>query len=91
MWEYQPSMMHAKTMLIDDSLCVIGSTNLDPLSLNWLGEGSLVIEDRGVAEALERGWSRDLARSREITLAQGGRTGPWRRLARRVTILLAHD
>jgi cardiolipin synthase len=91
LWEYQPSMMHAKTMLIDDSLCVIGSTNLDPLSLNWLGEGSLVIEDRGVAEALERGWSRDLARAREITIARGGRTGPWRRLARRVTILLAHD
>jgi cardiolipin synthase len=90
-WEYQPSMMHAKTMLVDDWLSVIGSTNLDPVALNWTGEGSLVIEDRGVAAALERAWTRDLARSKEITLADGGRSGPWRRLARRITILLSHD
>jgi cardiolipin synthase len=90
-WEYQPSMMHAKTMLVDDWLTVIGSTNLDPLSLNWLGEGSLVLEDRGVAAALERSWARDLERSREITLRDGGRTGPWRRAARRLTLLIARD
>jgi cardiolipin synthase len=90
-WEYQPSMMHAKTMLVDDWLSVIGSTNLDPLSLNWLGEGSLVIEDAGVAAALERGWADDFPRSTEVTLRKGGRTGPLRRLARRVTLLLARD
>jgi hypothetical protein len=28
-WEYQPSMMHSKTMLVDDWLCMVGSTNLD--------------------------------------------------------------
>lgn len=90
-WEYQPSMMHAKTILVDDWLSVIGSTNLDPLSLNWLGEGSLVIDDQEVAAALERGWRDDFARSAEITLEHGGRTGPWRRIARRVTLLLARD
>jgi cardiolipin synthase len=90
-WEYQPSMMHAKTMLVDDWLSVIGSTNLDPLSLNWLGEGSLVLDDRDVAASLERGWEADFPRAQEITLRHGGRTGPWRRLARRVTLLLARD
>jgi cardiolipin synthase len=90
-WEYQPSMMHAKTILVDDWLSVIGSTNLDPLSLNWLGEGSLVIDDAGVAAALERGWQDDFTRSDEITLGHGGRTGPLRRLARRVTLILARD
>jgi cardiolipin synthase len=84
-------MMHAKTMLVDDWLTVIGSTNLDPMSLNWLGEGSLVADDREVAAALERGWAADLARSKEVTLADGGRTGPWRRLARRATLLIARD
>jgi cardiolipin synthase len=90
-WEYQPSMMHAKTMLVDDWLAVIGSTNLDPMSLNWLGEGSLVMEDRAVAAELERGWAADLARSREMTLGDGGRTGPLRRIARRATLLIARD
>jgi cardiolipin synthase len=90
-WEYQRSMLHAKTMLVDDWLSVIGSTNLDPMSLNWLGEGSLVMADREVAAALERGWEADFPRSKEITLADGGRTGPWRRLARRATLLIARD
>jgi cardiolipin synthase len=90
-WEYQPSMMHAKTMLVDDWLSVIGSTNLDPMSLNWLGEGSLVVDDRAVAAELERGWAEDFPRSREITLRDGGRTNPWRRFARRATLLIARD
>jgi cardiolipin synthase len=90
-WEYQASMLHAKTMLVDDWLSVVGSTNLDPMSLNWLGEGSLVVADSDVAAELERAWPRDLARSREITLRDGGRTGPWRRFARRATLLIARD
>ncbi|WP_414641325.1 phospholipase D-like domain-containing protein [Archangium sp.] len=30
-WEYQPSMMHAKTMLVDDRLVLVGSINYDAL------------------------------------------------------------
>ena len=29
-WEYQPSMLHAKTMLVDDDLVLIGSIDLEP-------------------------------------------------------------
>ncbi len=90
-WEYQPSMMHAKTILVDDWLTVVGSTNLDSLSLNKLGEGSLVLADAGVARKLERCWAVDLERSREISLKSGGRTNPWRRLARRATQILGQD
>ncbi len=90
-WEYQPAMMHAKTMLVDDWLAVVGSTNLDPMSLNWLGEGSLVMDDRAVADALEQAWEKDFGRSREVTLRDGGRTTSLRRLARRATLFLARD
>jgi cardiolipin synthase len=90
-WEYQPSMMHAKTLLVDDWLSVVGSTNLDALSLNKLGEGSLVLADKEFAGKLERGWERDLECSREITLDAGGRTNPWRRLARRATQFMGQD
>jgi cardiolipin synthase len=64
-WEYQPAMMHAKTMLVDDDLVVIGSVNLDPLSLNQLEEGALVAQDRGAAERLARDFEEDAARSKE--------------------------
>ena len=52
-WEYGPSMFHAKTFLVDDRLVVIGSTNLDPLSLRKNEEGSLIIEDPALAKELD--------------------------------------
>ena len=90
-FEYQPSMMHAKTMLVDDWLSVIGSTNLDALSLNKLGEGSMLVADRTLASELERAWAQDMQHAREITLSNGGRTNPLRRLARRATQILGKD
>ena len=54
-YEYKPSMLHAKTMLVDDSLALIGSINLDPLSLNTLDDVALVVDDRAVnTELTER-------------------------------------
>jgi cardiolipin synthase A/B len=65
--EYQPSMMHAKTMLIDDRLVMVGSMNLDFLSMEWLEEGCLVVDDRPFAQAFEQRWLKDMARSFEMT------------------------
>jgi cardiolipin synthase len=66
-YEYQPSMIHAKTMLVDDRLVVIGSMNLDFLSMNWLEEGSLVVDDGPFAAEFEKRWRVDLERSRQMT------------------------
>jgi cardiolipin synthase len=93
LWEYQPSMLHSKTVLVDDWLSVVGSTNLDALSLHRMREGSVVVADRRLASKLATCWERDLSHSREMSLTRGGggRTNPWRRFARRVTQLLAPD
>jgi cardiolipin synthase len=64
-WEFQPTMMHAKTMVVDSSLVVIGSVNLDPLSLNKLEEGALVAEDPALAAELVRLFEEDVARAKE--------------------------
>ncbi|MCA1829673.1 MAG: phosphatidylserine/phosphatidylglycerophosphate/cardiolipin synthase family protein [Myxococcales bacterium] len=64
-WEYQASMIHSKTMLIDDSLLVIGSVNLEPFSLNKLEEGAIVAEDEGAARKLATDFEEDCARSKE--------------------------
>jgi cardiolipin synthase len=74
-FEYQPSMMHAKTMLVDDRWVVIGSTNMDALSFDRLEEGSLVAESRAYARHLERRLRADLRRSDEITRAEWARRG----------------
>jgi cardiolipin synthase len=64
-YEYEPTMMHGKTMLVDQSLVAVGSCNLDPLSLNKMDEGALVADDPALAKQLERQWTQDLAHAKE--------------------------
>ena len=58
-------MLHSKTMVVDKSLVIIGSVNLDPLSLNKLEEGALVAEDPALAAQLVQLFEDDQARSKE--------------------------
>ena len=64
-FEYQASMMHSKTVLVDDTLVAVGSANLDALSLNKMDEAMLVADDRRLARELERQWVDDLKQSAE--------------------------
>ncbi|WP_223640874.1 phosphatidylserine/phosphatidylglycerophosphate/cardiolipin synthase family protein [Corallococcus sp. EGB] len=73
LWEYQPSMMHAKTMLVDDRLVLVGSINYDALSFNLLEEGSLVLEDVEAARQLEAIFLDDLTKAREVQAEQAQR------------------
>jgi cardiolipin synthase len=41
--------------------------NLDFLSMEWLEEGSLVVDDEAFAHALEARWHADMARSHQMT------------------------
>jgi cardiolipin synthase len=65
-FEYQPTMMHAKTTIIDDRVAVIGSINYTSLSLTRLEEDAVVVEDAALVRALERDWKADVASSREV-------------------------
>jgi cardiolipin synthase len=66
-FEYQPSMMHSKTLLVDDRWVAVGSTNMDPLSFDRLEEGSVVAESPALAKHLERTLRADFRRSDEVT------------------------
>jgi cardiolipin synthase len=70
-FEYQPSMLHSKTVLVDDSLVAVGSSNLDALSLNKMDEAVLVADDPRLAKELERQWVEDLKRSAERVKLDG--------------------
>lgn len=71
-YEYQASMMHSKTMLVDDHLVMVGSSNLDPLSLRQMEEGSLVLDDRALAAELEKNLQADFGFSKRITHPTAG-------------------
>jgi cardiolipin synthase A/B len=66
LWEFQPTMMHAKTTIIDDHVAVIGSINYTSLSLTRLEEDAVVIDDAELTRALERDWADDIAKSRAV-------------------------
>ncbi|MBA3549455.1 MAG: phosphatidylserine/phosphatidylglycerophosphate/cardiolipin synthase family protein [Nannocystis sp.] len=65
-WEYRPTMMHAKTMVVDETIAVVGSQNLDPLSLHSLEEGSLVIDDATFNAGLAAAFLRDCELADEV-------------------------
>ncbi|HEV2084357.1 MAG TPA: phospholipase D-like domain-containing protein [Gemmatimonadales bacterium] len=69
-FEYQPAMMHAKTVVVDGAWSVVGSANLDERSMELNEENILGIADRDFARAVEEGVVADLERSREIHLDQ---------------------
>ena len=69
-WEYQPTMMHAKTIVADGMWSTIGSMNLDNRSLAFNNESNLVVWDRHTGAQLDSVYLDDLTRSREITLPE---------------------
>jgi cardiolipin synthase A/B len=80
-WSFQPSMMHAKIMLVDDSAAVIGSSNFNRRSLDHDEEVVLVALDDAMVATLEQHFAGDLERSRLIDLHRWeGRSTPQRAL-----------
>jgi cardiolipin synthase len=69
-FEYQASMMHAKTVAIDGIWSIVGSANLDERSMELNEENVLGIADRSLARSIEEGLTADYERSREIILEE---------------------
>jgi cardiolipin synthase len=67
-FEYQPTMMHAKTMVVDGIWSTVGSSNFDERSFRLNDEVNVNVYDEAIAAQMERMFFEDLARSREITL-----------------------
>ncbi len=67
-YEYQPSMIHAKVLCIDDLWVVVGSTNFDNRSFGINDEVNLAIRDANVAMRFENDMAFDLEQSRRVTL-----------------------
>jgi cardiolipin synthase len=67
-YEYQPSMIHAKVLCIDGLWSVVGSTNFDNRSFGINDEVNLAVCDPAFAGRLEQDMSGDIAESRRVSL-----------------------
>jgi cardiolipin synthase A/B len=79
-FEYQASLMHAKTIVIDGIWATIGSTNFDNRSFALNQEINVTIYDKGTAQRLERIFQEDLKYSKEITYTAWRSRGIFERL-----------
>jgi cardiolipin synthase len=67
-YEYEPTMMHAKTMVVDGIWSHVGSMNFDNRSLSFNDESLLVILDRVVGAQMDSIFTDDLKWSKEMKL-----------------------
>jgi len=87
-YEYQPTMMHAKTFVIDGVWSAIGTMNLDNRSLAFNDESILVALDGSIGATMDSLFHDDLTRSVEIRLEVFRRRSWWTKLVERAAGLL---
>ncbi|HEY8712064.1 MAG TPA: phospholipase D-like domain-containing protein [Thermoanaerobaculia bacterium] len=66
-FEYQPTMMHAKTMVVDGIWTTIGSSNFDDRSFRLNDEVNVNVYDEAIASQIEQMFLEDASRAIEIT------------------------
>jgi cardiolipin synthase A/B len=67
-YEYQPTMMHVKAMVVDGTISIIGSANFDNRSLELNDELNVVVAGRQLAASLTADFEADMRRSTKIEL-----------------------
>ena len=75
-YEYQPTMYHAKVLIVDDVWTSVGSTNFDNRSFVINDEANLNVHDADFARAQAAQFETDRALARRVTLAEW-QARPW--------------
>lgn len=76
-YEYQPTMIHVKLLIVDREMTSVGSTNFDVRSFRLNDEASLNVYDRAFAEHMTAVFEEDLKPTRKYDYAMWERR-PWK-------------
>lgn len=79
-YEYQPAMIHAKVLVVDDLWSVVGSTNCDNRSFGINDEVNLAGCDQQLANDLSEDFAADVDASKLVTFAEWKRRSVTERL-----------
>jgi cardiolipin synthase len=88
-WEYQPSMLHAKSMLVDDTVSMVGSANVDFRSFRLNFELGALVVDASFGQDMAARFLEDLRHSVPVTQAQVAARPFWVRLGQGAARLLS--
>ena len=86
---YEPGMMHAKTMIIDDEVSAVGSTNFDFRSFEHNFEGNMFVYSRQFNERMTSIFMGDLRHSRRLLPSQWARRSYRHKAAESIVRLLS--
>ena len=86
---YQKGFIHAKTVIVDDSLSIIGTANMDARSFDLNFEINSVIYSKDICRRLYDIFLQDIEFSEEATLTEWGKRKWWQELRDDIARLLS--
>lgn len=87
-YEYRPTMIHTKSMVVDDAWSVVGTSNFDNRSFGLNDEVNLAAHDAELAARVTEDFLRDRAESEEISYDRWRRRPLWERAYEQVGRLI---
>jgi cardiolipin synthase A/B len=91
LYEYQPTMLHAKSMVVDGAWSSVGSVNFDNRSFQLHDEATLCVLSEEFAGRLTEQFERDLERSDRIDPERWSGRGPFQRAGESALKLLRRE
>jgi len=79
-YEYQPTMLHSKTIVADGFFSAVGSMNFDNRSMVFNNESQLVALDSAFGHEMDSTYLDDLRYSKEIKLDEFRRRSIWAKM-----------
>ena len=86
-YEYRPTLLHQKTMVVDGIWSCVGSTNFDDRSFQLNDEISMGVVDRTIASELRAAFATDLSKASPQTLDGWRHRGLWHRFVDQIAYL----
>ena len=79
-YEYTPTLLHQKIMIVDGTWSCVGSTNFDDRSFQLNDEITLGVLDRNIAAALRQAFANDLRQTHQRTFDEWSHRPLWHKL-----------
>jgi len=87
-YEFLPTMLHQKTVIVDDAWAAVGTANFDNRSFSLNDETSVCFCDRALVNQLHDIFVADLQHCQKVDLAEWRRRGLWQRAGERFASLI---
>ena len=84
-------MMHAKVMLVDNHIGVVGSANMNHRSMSKDEEICLIIDDQNTVDILSADYEEDIRNSEPIDLKRWKKRSTWLRIKETFAYFFRHE